>query len=273
MRLWLLAPLSVVMACGLSLDGTPSYTTESDSGPPMPRPDAAEAKDAAVPAKDAPVGIMDAADPDAPPAMPPYAPSNTAYTFASILGSSGDFPAGTDTIDTTANTPAGTIEAIAGRDVMVLIVNRFAPSMQLLIKGSRPLLILANDVDIRFPIDAGAHHNQSGPGALNSGSALATASWFGQLGTVDGAGGGGGFATNGAKGGDGAVNTSGGLGGTFWGGAPMLFKLLGGVSGASGFDPVGCTKSTAGGGGGIVQISARNTLSISSTVTVGGGGR
>jgi hypothetical protein len=272
MRVWVFAPLSVVLACGLSLDGTPTFTTESDGGPPEPRLDAARPQDATVPPKDAPAAMLDAPGPDAPLTMQPYVPSNTAYTFASIVSTSGDFPASTDTIDTTANTPTGTIESIASREVMVLIVNQFVPSKKLLVTGTRPLLILANEVSIEFPIDAGAHFEKPGPGAFNAGSLLATASWFGQLGTQDGAGGGGGYATNGAKGGDGATKDTGGLGGVAWGGSTSLLKLLGGVSGASGFDPAGCTTSKAGGGGGIVQISARNRISITSTITVGGGG-
>jgi len=148
-----------------------------------------------------------------------------------------------------------------------------------IVRGSRPLVLLADVIRIGGLLDAGGKLAVPGPGgatlvapapAGNGGAGVHRGSY------ADSGGGGGG---HGDLAGVGGIGSSGcgtaapsGAAGAAWG-SVTLDVLRGGAAGGQGSAAV-CTPAVVGAGGGAVQLSALTMLVIESTgaVNVGGGG-
>jgi len=137
--------------------------------------------------------------------------------------------------------------------------------------GSRPLVIVAEQITIEGALDAGGKRTTQGPGAVLLGAG--NPAQIGGVPIVSGGGGGGGFGGSGGRGGD-AIGVPGGSGGT---GSqdPSLGVLVGGSPGGD-TGAQNCTGSgggaAGGGGGGVIQLSASVKITINGRVNAGGGG-
>ena len=208
---------------------------------------------------------------------------------AETLGTD-DLQLGDITIDTTQlaipNLPSGvTVDQVAqdpgGPELMVIHARdvQIAAGATVRIVGSRPLVILARRITVDGTLDASADLDTPGGGGY--GPAMGTGA--GGAGTHNGidhdsGGGGGGFGTAAGAGGaagtmagcaSGATATA-GLAGIAVG-SDVLAVLEGGSGGASGAMGT-CTTSNGGAGGGAVQLSAYETLTITGVIAAGGGG-
>jgi hypothetical protein len=157
---------------------------------------------------------------------------------------------------------------------------KIANGGEFFITGSTPLLIIAKTVEIDGVIDASAHLNglQPGPGGGRPGMRDPGEGGLGVVGPQNNntGGGGGGFATAGGDGGavECAAQVQGGGGGVAHG-DPQLTVLRGGGAGGSGGPRCPTITERGGFGGGALQISATESITISGTGKVrasGGGG-
>jgi hypothetical protein len=254
-------------ACGIDLVGA----SLGDSDPPVVAEAGAEASTSGGPdAEPAVVPVVDA-DVEA-----PIVPSNV---DASLFVPDAGNVASIAKIDTSAGTidgkspPAGvslSFENVGPFGVAVLAVGSLAVDRDLLVSGSRALVILASGaVTIERVIRVNAAAGTNGPGGYGPGAGPG-AGGSGATGTVnDNSGGGGaGHGTVGGRGGDGGASVSGGDGG-----AAYELPLVGGSGGGRG-DPASCTGLVGGAGGGALQIFSRSRIDVaeSAGIHAGGGG-
>ncbi len=152
-------------------------------------------------------------------------------------------------------------------DAVAMRVKRWTVNQAVRITGSKPLVVVADTIDIQAKIDASARGVTGGPG-------VSWAPGVGGNGTSKSGGGGGGRLTNGATGGGAsyAENNNGGSGGTSSPAYPFAL-LAGSAGGASGNPGGGCGR--AGGAGGALLLHATTSLTVGNngliTVHVGGG--
>src|SRR5512138_823791 len=139
-----------------------------------------------------------------------------------------------------------------------------------LVRGTRPLVVLAEEITIAGGLDAGGKQGTPGAGASMSG--------VGGMGTIDTAnntgsgGGGGGFAGRGGDGGA-AADLPPGTGGISNGNAALTAFTGGSPGGVTG-TAAQCQAGGIGGGaaGGAIQLSASKKLTIDGAINAGGGG-
>lgn len=152
-------------------------------------------------------------------------------------------------------------------EVAVLIAGDLTVSGRVAVRGHRPLVILANSVQIDSsagfdvePADVPCPAGEGTPGASRMSAAA-------------GGGGGGGFGAVGAEGGLGATQPPPAAAGGTEVGNVELVPLRGGCRGGQGGTPNQALTGASGGlGGGAIQISARQTMVIEGRVAAPGGG-
>jgi len=157
-------------------------------------------------------------------------------------------------------------QVVAGAQLISIDALQIGASASLRVVGDKPLIVAAwSRIDVVGTLDASSAGGALGAGANGAGCATATAG--GNASGGGGGGGGGGFQGMGGSGGKGNGTTAGGLGGN----AVAIPMLAGGCRGAKGGD--GSTAGAQGGdGGGAVQLTARDTITITGVVHAGGAG-
>lgn len=222
---------------------------------------------------------------DAPDDVPVVASDDVVHVAAAneTLGSA-DVVLDGATIDTSALTvgadlPAGASFAVAaaddgGPELAILHARAFTAGGEIHVTGTRPLVVLAEGIEISANFDLGGHGSTAGPGAYTGAAARGGPGDNVSLG--DSGGGGGGNGTAGAVGGKttcggcpGAI-ISGGVGGA----AITSGQLVGGAPGGASFAAAGttCDVGAPGAGGGALLLYARTKITISGRVTAAGGG-
>jgi hypothetical protein len=201
-------------------------------------------------------------------------------------------PLGSTLVIETSDTPAAILDSSTFPDlelkvaqqagstaeVVIARADTFTVAGTLIAAGTRPLVLLANRVEVTGTIDASSNADRRGAGggvvqsASDATGQMGSASDFAQTPPFSG-GGGGGFGEQGAEGGE--LSCSGGsiMGGQGGGAAGALTVLTGG--GAGGLDGSPCMyEEDSGKGGGAVQISAYLGLEVKSgaIIDVGGAG-
>jgi len=166
------------------------------------------------------------------------------------------------------------VTAAGGVSVCVVSASRIvieAPRA-LLAMGTRPLvLVSATTVDVDGAIDVSARAGNPGAGGAPPRMGAARgADGRNDGGGEDGGGGGGGFCGAGGDGGDGGSSSTGvGAGGAGGGAAPSdLTPLSGGAGGGRGTGDGG----VPGASGGLLQISAREAITVRGRILASGGG-
>lgn len=225
--------------------------------------------------------LTDAAPVDAPP--PDAAPFAVAHLAADqAFPGTVNVIVSSDTVlnlDTGTPLPAGAGLTIVpqvggGPDVVVLRASRFdvRPGVTLVVRGSRPLIVIATSMDIGGVIDVSASFETPGPGGALGGQGDGRGGDGVTQAPNSGGGGGAGFGTAGARGGDdiSTADTRGGDGGAPYG-DPSLAVLAGG-SGGGAAEPECTGTLLGGGGGGALQLSASASIRISGGIDAGGGG-
>jgi hypothetical protein len=182
---------------------------------------------------------------------------------------------GSYTYDTTSGTLSGPSNvAIASKIIggnRVISVERLSlgAGATLRVTGSQPLVVASwGAIDVSGTIDASSGTSPgAGANPADCGTHPAVAGTSGDAG--GGGGGGGGFQGAGGRGGNG----DGGAGGT-GGGAAAAPQLQGGCPGARGGNGDQLNGGAGGAGGGAVQLTARQSITITVTgkVHAGGGG-
>lgn len=201
------------------------------------------------------------------------------------------------TIDTSARSISGmsalpvgvTFDSVAqpnGPELAVLRLSSLEVGASAMIRviGSRPLVVIAaTSITIHGTLDAGARRAQPGAGGgphdqphTGRGSPGANDGGAGNSGGVgDSGGGGGGFGTPGGGGGGGGgpisdpkITIAGPPGGPAHG-TPELLILRGGGAGGVGSP---CMLDPGGAGGGAIQLSAFESITVDGVIHVGGGG-
>lgn len=166
----------------------------------------------------------------------------------------------------------------AGPELAVIRVARLTITADGVLRatGARPLVIVADHIEVRGQIDVSANGSTAGAGAATAEAA------FGAAGTHaatfhDSGGGGGGGAAMGASGGSAGTNNlcgtvaTGAGGGGVVGDAPIAV-LVGGGRGGAGSRGDCAAPAVPGGGGGALQLSARARLIATGVIDAGGGG-
>jgi hypothetical protein len=155
----------------------------------------------------------------------------------------------------------GVVSQAGGPQICVLRYNKITVNGSYTVRGSRALALVADElVHVGGTIDVSADGAISGPGGGTTLSGDAAASVVG--------GGGAGFQVAGAPGG-GASTGGGGAGGTSI--DPALSGVL--IGGPRPPMPTNVTHPVPGGGGGaLVLIACRGTVSVSGTIDANGGG-
>jgi hypothetical protein len=189
------------------------------------------------------------------------------------------------TIDTTRMSfgmalPAGVTFGIApqdgkGPELAILHVRNLTVGAAVRASGSRPLVVIADAIDIMQTIDVAGHHGEPGAGAqatTEPGSAGLHAGTYN-----DSGGGGGGHGTAGATGGPTACkdcpNKRLDGGGAGPASNPQVAMLVGGAPGGRTYSPLSaCHTQVPGAGGGAIELYARTRIEISGNINAGGGG-
>lgn len=174
-------------------------------------------------------------------------------------------------------------DAVDGREVAVLHVRDLTIAADVIVRaqGSRPLVIVADTVDIAGVLDASAIHDRPGAGGFGPGMGPGAGADGSHVdGFEDGGGGGGGFFQAGGRGGDvdcgqDCVRRGGEAGSPY--GDVVLSVLQAGSGGGFPGDHCRDSQPPPGAGGGAVQISALTSITIASGAGInaggGGGGR
>jgi hypothetical protein len=182
--------------------------------------------------------------------------------------------AGQYTYDTTSGTLSGPSSAAIASKIIggsrVISVERLAigAGATLRVIGSQPLVVAAwSTIDVSGTIDASS---AASPGAgANPSACDGHPAVIGGSSDVGGSGGGGGgFQGAGGRGGQGDGNGTPGNGG----GAVAAPLLLGGCPGARGGNGDAVNGGAGGAGGGAVQLTARQSITITGKVHAGGAG-
>jgi hypothetical protein len=164
-----------------------------------------------------------------------------------------------------------------GPDLAILHVRKLAVHATVRALGSRPLVVIADSIELTETIDVTAHHSQPGPGALSPGPGAGHDGQHVDPDT-DSGGGGGSHGSVGAAGGStdctaclGQRLDGGGAGGLYNLGIALL---VGGSPGGSAHAaaPTSCNASSPGAGGGAIELYARTQISLSGYINAGGGG-
>jgi hypothetical protein len=162
-----------------------------------------------------------------------------------------------------------------GPGVLVLHVRnlRIDASGELMADGNRPLIIVAQNVQIEGRVDVSGHLDGAGAGGFDPDEGPGAGGVGAVNGVTSGGGGGAGFATSGAGGGLGGVSGTGGSAGAMYL-DPLATVLMGGSGGGSAVSLVICTgpQRWGGAGGGGFQITAMTSIEISGSINAGGGG-
>jgi hypothetical protein len=236
---------------------------------------------------DAPGVVIDAPPvPDTPPAADDVA---HVQPDDRVLGTGDLLITAPIAIDTSAMMPglvlpagvtfAAAAQAGGGPELAILHVRRLEVRAAVRVHGSRPLVVIADAIDVGDLIDAGAHHDEPGPGAMTTGTGLGEAGMH--LGSyTDSGGGGGSHGTTGAAGGATVCQrcAQDPLPGGRSGGAynAEVATLTGGSPGGRSYAPPStrCDTGAPGAGGGAVQLYARTQITIQSggRINAGGGG-
>lgn len=205
-----------------------------------------------------------------------------------------DVPAGdrytldTESLDVSGNNfqdlaPVVAVQDGVGSDLVLLRVRRLIVNGELVVTGkARPLVILAEAIEISGTIDVSAEHTIGGPGGALSNANAPGQGGFGDTDGVFGGnnsgGGGGAFAAGAADGGMilcAARSVDGGPAGAPAGDDELRVLVGGGAGGRGGSmcTTVGVV-AEGGGGGGAIQLSANESITINggSVLTGGGGG-
>jgi len=189
------------------------------------------------------------------------------------------------TIDTTRMAfgialPAGVTFGIApqdggGPELAILHVRALTVAAPVRALGSRPLVVIADSIDVTQTIDVTGHHGEPGAGA----QATAPAGTAGlHAGTYnDSGGGGGGHGTAGATGGPTTCKDcpnkrlDGGAAGPA--ADPQAATLVGGAPGGRTYSPPSaCHTQVPGAGGGAIELYAKTRIEINGNINAGGGG-
>ena len=187
-----------------------------------------------------------------------------------------------------ADPPSITIDQ-GGTPAVVISVERFTvpTGTRLRVIGSKPLVIASwSAIDVTGTIDVGSHRGEAKTGAgANPKLCEATAAGLGDdettTGGGSGGGGGGSFAGIGGKGGpgDSGGENPGGDGGALVGvptivrgGCPGAASGVAGPDGNVGQGSTPTTRAAGGAGGGAIQLSAKESISIGATARVLAGG-
>ena len=194
-------------------------------------------------------------------------------TINSTTGTISSTSCGLCSFDYTNNVP----QIGGGPNVMVVRLQGLTVSNNHVFKlvGDKPIVFLVAGnvvVDSGGKIDAGATGKTPGPGGSLAGQCTGQTGGVGGTSSDSGGGGGGGFGTAGGRGGIGNnTSATAGTAGAVSADADLQ-PLRGGCSGAKGGDSnASSASSIAGAGGGAFQISASGTISVTGTLTGGGG--
>ncbi len=216
-----------------------------------------------------------------------YEPSNISQTTLEAGVGALTLPSGPSTIDTVAGTisnaggsllPTGAVfTAVPQTDAPTLGVFALASiaieeGAEVTVVGANALVFAVNGkVSIAGQLNASARDNVAGPGGFNGGledNENGLGPGGGQSAVNNTGGGGGGYLATGGAGGAGDNNNTPGPAGTVYG-TEGLSPLLGGSGGARG---AGGDGGIGGGGGGAVQISSRESITITATGAIFAGG-
>jgi hypothetical protein len=183
-------------------------------------------------------------------------------------------------LDTTSGMlkPAGVVVGAArlqasGAEAWVISVDALTITDVLTVTGSRPLILLVHGgASIAGTIDVSAVATTPGPGGDRASCGASTGGPGTVIGGEGAGGGGGGGGAPGSPGCNPNIGSGdGGAGGAAFAGPIM--PLVGGCGGGRGGDPGAPGGAGApGSGGGAVQITARDVLTIAGTITAAGGG-
>ncbi len=209
-----------------------------------------------------------------------FTPSNVGTEYFGDPATVGEFMAGAYEYDTADCPNVATMRD--GGEACVLSYGSFvlAEGAYLRVSGWRPLIVMAETVQIDGIIDVSARGTEGGPGGFDG----VTGDMVDGLGAGAGSGGahdfdyddgGGGGAGGCGAGGDGGSGgrSPGGNGGSAWLLGSDLQPLGGGSSGGRGRGVVAVGNAgTSGGGGGAIQITARESLVLNGGIVAGGGG-
>ena len=162
--------------------------------------------------------------------------------------------------------------------VVVISVDSFdlASGATLRAIGTRPLLIASrSSITVAGEIDVSSPRTGVPGAGANPGACLPATPGEDDVGGAAG-GGGGGFGTDGGRGGDGDANSSSGGDGTAVGGeggaaVPAPTVVIGGCPGARGGEGE-AGRADPGNGGGAIQLTACQQITVSGTIQAGGGG-
>lgn len=186
---------------------------------------------------------------------------------------------GTSTLDTTQLELDGVAMAElfaspqvgGGGELAILAVDRLEVPGTLRVIGARPLVVIANAIEVEGTIDGAARRDVPGPGGAVPSAGAGAGQPGVSMGLYDSAGSGAGFGSSGGGGGLHACGSvPGGIAGTAYGdNAQAIF--VGGSGGGAG-SPGMCMARSGGAGGGAIQLSARDSITISGVVHAGGGG-
>lgn len=178
--------------------------------------------------------------------------------------------------------PTVSVQPGVNTDLVILAVKRLVVEGTLVITGeARPLVIIAETIEVSGVIDASAEHTTPGPGGGRSGDHTTgeggPGGSAGTFGDNNSGGGGGGFGGGAAPGGQVVCDNrsvEGGLAGDVVGDDPLTVLAGGGAGGRGGSLCDLGVIAEGGGGGGAIQLTASESISIASTgqVIAGGGG-
>lgn len=180
-----------------------------------------------------------------------------------------DTTAGTITPEWVGAVVLGSVAQDDGPNVMVVQVGSLtidAAAEAIEVDGDKPLVIVARrTIIVGARINASADDRQPGPGGHDSGLGPGAGTQGGSAGqTGDGGGGGGSFGATGGRGG----NPMAGMAGPTYGSA---LRLEGGSGGGVPSVPGSCVIE-AGAGGGALQLTALESITIDDNINVGGSG-
>ena len=213
------------------------------------------------------------------------------YLGTGNLAVTADFTLDTTNLTSTPGLPRGVTLASAtqdtgGPELAILRVDNLTISAgkRLRAVGSRPLVVLANAIQIDGVFDVSAIHDVPGAGGVLGGPGAGGPGMRAVM-YSDSGGGGGGFGVSGARGGNTPCTTEcnpdqtvvGGPAGTPYNSG--LGQLQGGSGGGAALapaQPTACPAGVAGAGGGALELYAKTAITIGGSGGIlggGGGGR
>jgi hypothetical protein len=224
---------------------------------------------------------VDAVPIDGPPPMVAHLTEADSY-----LGTGDWLIAEDQALDTTMSGPGGLPPGVTatvaratpgGAEVIVIHARSviLSADVTLQVTGTRPLIVIADRIDIAGRLDVSADRERPGPGGSPGSMGLGRGGDGETNAPNGGGGGGGGYGQPGGRGGSdgGTPAVEGGVPGVSWGDA-QLTVLAGGSGGGGAAQTSECGNPGApgGGGGGALQLTAVTSIAVTGVIDAGGGG-